>query len=158
MVSTNHSIVRDQIYGYNHVNQRWIYFAGRKMFSKTGSTLKAITPNRLASEAKHYPYGETQGTPPADTKDYFATYRRDDTGLDYAMNRYYSATMGRFKKADPDGGRITIVAIGELAYPSVIGGVIGITIWNRLAEIAKIKTEAKEIAGSLCDFIDFSGQ
>lgn len=84
--------------------QRWIYFAGRKMFSKTGSTLKAVTPNRLASEAKHYPYGETQGTPPSDTKDYFATYRRDDTGLDYAWNRYYSSTMGRFTTADPYGG------------------------------------------------------
>jgi RHS repeat-associated protein len=81
--------------------QRWIYFAGRKMFSKTGSTLKAITPNRLASEAKHFPYGETDGTPPGDTKDYFATYRRDGTGLDYAWNRYYSPTMGRFTTADP---------------------------------------------------------
>jgi RHS repeat-associated protein len=81
--------------------QRWIYFAGRKMFSKTGTTLKAITPNRLASEAKHFPYGETDGTPPSDTKDYFATYRRDGTGLDYAWNRYYSPTMGRFTTADP---------------------------------------------------------
>jgi RHS repeat-associated protein len=86
--------------GYTET-QRWIYFAGRRMFSKTGSTLKAVTPNRLASEAKHFPYGETDGTPPADTKDYFATYRRDGTGLDYAWNRYYSPTMGRFTTADP---------------------------------------------------------
>jgi RHS repeat-associated protein len=89
-------------------NQRWIYFAGRKMFQKTGTTLKAITPNRLASEAKHFPYGETDGTPPADTKDYFATYRRDGTGLDYAWNRYYSPTMGRFTTADPYAGSATI--------------------------------------------------
>jgi RHS repeat-associated protein len=86
--------------GYTET-QRWIYFAGRKMFSKTGSTLKAVTPNRLASEARHFPYGETDGTPPSDTKDYFATYRRDGTGLDYAWNRYYSPTMGRFTTADP---------------------------------------------------------
>jgi RHS repeat-associated protein len=89
--------------GYTET-QRWIYFAGRRMFSKTGTTLNAITPNRLASEAKHFPYGETDGTPPADTKDYFATYRRDGTGLDYAWNRYYSPTMGRFTTADPYGG------------------------------------------------------
>ncbi len=89
--------------GYQE-NQRWIYFAGRKMFSMTGSTLKAIAPDRLASEAKHFPYGETDGTPPSDTKDYFATYRRDGTGLDYAWNRYYSPTMGRFTTADPYGG------------------------------------------------------
>ena len=145
MVSPKHSRAGNEIYGYNHAdqrvfvrdgntvtdylygmgrerlmefqetctggactghaeNQRWIYFAGRKMFSKTGSTLKAVTPNRLASEAKHFPYGETDGTPPADTKDYFATYRRDGTGLDYASNRYYSPTMGRFTTADPYGG------------------------------------------------------
>jgi RHS repeat-associated protein len=87
--------------------QRWIYFAGRKMFQKTGTALKAITPNRLASEAKHFPYGETNGPPPADTKDYFATYRRDGTGLDYAWNRYYSPTMGRFTTADPYAGSIS---------------------------------------------------
>ncbi|MDZ7637654.1 MAG: RHS repeat-associated core domain-containing protein [Bryobacterales bacterium] len=84
--------------------QRWIYFAGGKMFQKTGTVLKAVTPNRLSSEAKHYPYGETDGTPPSDTKDYFATYRRDGTNLDYAWNRYYSPTMGRFTTADPYGG------------------------------------------------------
>jgi RHS repeat-associated protein len=78
------------------------------MFSKTGSTLKAVTPNRLASEARHFPYGETDGPPPSDTKDYFATYRRDGTGLDYAWNRYYSPTMGRFTTADPYGGSATI--------------------------------------------------
>jgi RHS repeat-associated protein len=86
--------------------QRWIYFAGRKMFSKTGTTLKAITPDRLASEAKHFPYGETDGPPPSDSKDYFATYRRDGTGLDYAWNRYYSPTMGRFTTPDPYGGSV----------------------------------------------------
>jgi RHS repeat-associated protein len=86
--------------------QRWNDVAGTKMFQKTGTTLKAITPNRLASEAKHFPYGETDGPPPADTKDYFATYRRDTTGLDYAWNRYYSPTMGRFTSADPYSGSI----------------------------------------------------
>lgn len=82
-------------------NERWIYFAGRKMFTKTPSALKAVTPNQLFSEAKHFPYGEVQGTAPTDTKDYFATYRRDETGLDYAWNRYYSSAMGRFTTADP---------------------------------------------------------
>lgn len=67
--------------GYQE-NQRWIYFAGRKMFSKTGATLKAIAPTRLASEAKHFPYGETEGAPPSDTNDYFTTCRRDATYLD----------------------------------------------------------------------------
>ncbi|MCZ2155770.1 MAG: hypothetical protein LC114_18035 [Bryobacterales bacterium] len=34
--------------GYQET-QRWICFAGRKMFSKTGSTLKAVTSGRLGS-------------------------------------------------------------------------------------------------------------
>ncbi len=102
--------------------QRWIYFAGRKMFSKTGATLKAVTPNRLASEAKHFPYGETDGAPPSDTKDYFATYRRDGTGLDYAWNRYYSPTMGRFTTADPYGGSVSVGNPGSWNRYSYVGG------------------------------------
>jgi hypothetical protein len=83
-------------------NQRWIYFAVRKMFSKTGSTLKAITPNRQASEARHHSHGETQGIPSAATKEHFATYRRDDTGLDYAMNRYDSESGSQNSYAQGD--------------------------------------------------------
>ena len=34
--------------------------------------------------------------------DKFATYYRDGTSLlDYARNRYYSSTLGRFMSADP---------------------------------------------------------
>jgi RHS repeat-associated protein len=58
----------------------------------------------LGSESKHFPYGELNGTPTPDTEDHFATYRRDDTNLDYAMNRYYSPAMGRFTTPDPYGG------------------------------------------------------
>ena len=113
-------------------NQRWIYVAGRKMFSKTGSTLKAITPNRLASE--------TQGTPPADTTDYFATDRRDDTGLDYAMNRYDSPTMGRSTTADPYAGS---------ASPTVP------ETWNRYSYVNNNSVSATDPTGHFLEL--FSG-
>ena len=38
----------------------------------------------------------------AQDKDKFATYYRDGTtGLDYAQNRYYANTLGRFTSPDP---------------------------------------------------------
>jgi RHS repeat-associated protein len=49
----------------------------------------------------YYPYGEEYIASLSD-KDKFATYYRDGTtGLDYAMNRYYSSTLGRFLTPDP---------------------------------------------------------
>jgi RHS repeat-associated protein len=48
-----------------------------------------------------YPYGQDKGTAGANDSWKFATYWRDSaTGLDYAMNRYYSSAMGRFLTAD----------------------------------------------------------
>jgi RHS repeat-associated protein len=37
----------------------------------------------------------------AQDKDKFATYYRDASGLDYAQNRYYANTLGRFTSPDP---------------------------------------------------------
>jgi len=51
--------------------------------------------------SKYYPYGEEQQVTAQD-KDKFATYYRDGTtGLDYAQNRYYANTLGRFTSPDP---------------------------------------------------------
>ena len=57
--------------------------------------------DRLGSATKNYPYGEDRGTPVNDNWNY-ATYWRDSaTGLDYAMNRYYNNSLGRFTSPDP---------------------------------------------------------
>ena len=49
-----------------------------------------------------YPYGQDKGTVGANDSWKFATYWRDSaTGLDYAMNRYYSSAIGRFLTPDP---------------------------------------------------------
>ena len=79
---------------YTPTQRAW--FGGR-LIEKLGTAMNA---DRLGSYQGTYPYGELQGavgTP----GEKFGTYWRDATGLDYAVNRYYSSQMGRFLSADP---------------------------------------------------------
>lgn len=65
-----------------------------------------LTPqDHVQSRGKYFPYGEERtnvspANPPND-QEKFATYTRDSaTGLDYAMQRYYSSALGRFTTPD----------------------------------------------------------
>jgi RHS repeat-associated protein len=86
-------------------NSQRVWFAGR-LVKKGGAT---ITTDRLGSVAteygsavlEYYPYGEEVAATTNDGREKYATYRRDATGLDYAWNRMYAATYGRFLSADP---------------------------------------------------------
>jgi RHS repeat-associated protein len=49
----------------------------------------------------YYPYGEEYATTTQDRDKYGTYYRDGSTGLDYARNRYYASTYGRFMTADP---------------------------------------------------------
>ena len=98
---------------YTPTQRAW--FGGR-LIEKLGTAMNA---DRLGSYQGTYPYGELQGavgTP----GEKFGTYWRDATGLDYAVNRYYSPQMGRFLSADP------YVASGGAADPGS---------WNRYAYV-----------------------
>ena len=68
------------------------YFGGRRL----------AVMDQLGSAGTYYPWGEAKGsTNPQDAWSY-ATYWRDSvTGLDYANQRYYSNTYGRFMTPDP---------------------------------------------------------
>jgi RHS repeat-associated protein len=69
------------------------YFGGRMLGDE----------DRLGSRGgKYFPYGDDRSNPPpANDAVKFATYTRDSaTGLDYADQRYYNSTYGRF--ASPD--------------------------------------------------------
>ncbi|MEW5980578.1 MAG: RHS repeat-associated core domain-containing protein [Acidobacteriota bacterium] len=56
----------------------------------------------ILQSARLYPFGEELSPATANDRDKFATYHRDNsTGLDYAMNRYYGSTLGRFTSTDP---------------------------------------------------------
>ena len=98
---------------YTLTQRAW--FGGR-LIEKLDTAMDA---DRLGSYRRTYPYGELQGavgTP----GEKFGTYWRDATGLDYAVNRYYSPQMGRFLSADP------YVASGGAADPGS---------WNRYAYV-----------------------
>lgn len=56
------------------------------------------------ASTNYYPFGEEYATTAQD-REKFATYIRDGiSGLDYAMNRHYSSTLGRFLSPDPTNG------------------------------------------------------
>jgi RHS repeat-associated protein len=81
-----------------------VYFAGR-LISKGGSGSGVgggIALDRLGSVGSaYYPFGVEYSATANDTEKY-ATYTRDSvTGLDYAMNRYYSSIWGCFLSPDP---------------------------------------------------------
>jgi RHS repeat-associated protein len=56
----------------------------------------------------HRPFGEDLGSSGETEKHRFTTYERDsETGTDYAINRQYSTTTGRFMRPDPVFGSIS---------------------------------------------------
>jgi len=76
-----------------------VYFTGI-LVSATTDRLGSVTHNG-AGDHRYYPYGVEYTTSTNDTEKY-ATYTRDSlTGLDYAVNRYYSSQWGRFLSPDP---------------------------------------------------------
>jgi RHS repeat-associated protein len=87
-------------------NSLRVWFAGRLV--KAGASYEQRYTDRLGSvvtpsgmAASYYPYGEEVAASTNDGREKYATYRRDATGLDYAWNRMYSSTYGRFLSADP---------------------------------------------------------
>ncbi len=93
------------------------YF-GASLVSQGGT---AFVPDRLESNGRYFPYGEERNYPalPNDQVK-FATYTRDNaTGLDYADQRYCSASLGRFMTPDPymaSGGRSDPQSWNRYAY------------------------------------------
>jgi len=77
------------------------YFGGKLVKNSMGY----VTPDRLGSIGKYFPYGQERPSATTDGKEKFATYFRDsETGLDYAENRYHQVGMGRFMTPDPWNG------------------------------------------------------
>jgi len=85
-------------------------FGGRMLYTKAGQLavadrLGSIRPLNGSQTAttSYYPYGEEQPQQSTEDTERFATYYRDSTNLDYAVNRYYSSQFGRFVTPDPSG-------------------------------------------------------
>ncbi len=85
------------------VVSRRAYFGGKLVGQFNGSYMQSAVQDRLGSVGKYYPYGEERNSPPLiNDQVKFATYTRDSgTGLDYADQRYYASTFGRFMTPDP---------------------------------------------------------
>ncbi len=71
----------------------------------TDGTTGSPTFGQKIGEQGHFPYGEAWYTTSTTTKFIFTTYERDsESGLDYAMARFYISRFGRFCSADPVEG------------------------------------------------------
>ena len=92
----------DANYDYN------VYFGSKQIWQEwaAGRAAGPVNSDRLDSNVKHFPYGE-EGVTSSQNRQKFATYYRDSsTALDYARNRYYARTIGRFTSVDPLGGSL----------------------------------------------------
>ena len=89
-------------------------YSGSRLIGKSGSNTQLFLGDRLSlrlalSDAgavvgrqATLPFGEDFGVSGTQEKHHFTTYERDaESSSDYALNRYYSARVGRFNSADP---------------------------------------------------------
>jgi len=84
-----------------------VWFAG-KLIQDSSATTNAVALDRLgtnrANGARFRPYGD-EITSTANDREKFATYTRNSyTGFDYADQRFYASTYGRFNTPDPYKG------------------------------------------------------
>jgi RHS repeat-associated protein len=89
-----------------------VYFGGM-LISAEGNAVAVDGQGSVRSSNtglhSYYPYGKEYVATTNDTEKY-ATYTRDSvtSGLDYAMNRYYSSQWGRFMSSDPSWGSVDL--------------------------------------------------
>lgn len=94
-------------------------FVGKKMVAKVqgGTTRYALddklsiratadTSGAVVGQQGHLPFGEISGSSGSTDKHRFTKYERDETNLDYAVNRYYASDTGRFRSVDPKSGDV----------------------------------------------------
>jgi RHS repeat-associated protein len=85
-----------------------IYFAGKMIWSDNVPAYQDRLGTNRANGARFYPFGD-EITSTSNDREKFATYTRDSyTGLDYANQRYYASTYGRFNTPDLSGKGIKL--------------------------------------------------
>ena len=82
-----------------------VWFAGKLIQDSSAAGAQPVAQDRLgtnrANGARFRPYGD-EITSTANDREKFATYTRDSyTGFDYADQRFYASTYGRFNTPDP---------------------------------------------------------
>ena len=82
-----------------------VWFAGKLIQDSSAAGAQPVAQDRLgtnrANGARFRPYGD-EITSTSNDREKFATYTRDSyTGFDYADQRFYASTYGRFNTPDP---------------------------------------------------------
>jgi len=82
-----------------------VWFAGKLIQDSSAAGAQPVAQDRLGTNrvngARFRPYGD-EITSTANDREKFATYTRDSyTGFDYADQRFYASTYGRFNTPDP---------------------------------------------------------
>jgi RHS repeat-associated protein len=86
---------------YQPVLNPTLSFAGRTIWDGGKPLVQDRIGTNRATGARYYPFGD-EITSTANDATKFGTYHRDGfTGLDYADQRYYASTYGRFNTPDP---------------------------------------------------------
>ncbi|MFN9892915.1 MAG: RHS repeat domain-containing protein [Acidobacteriota bacterium] len=67
---------------------------------RLGSVMARAGDSTALERHDYFPCGEER-TPSIGDRNKFGTYHRDQTGLDYADQRYYNSAIGRFLTSDP---------------------------------------------------------
>jgi RHS repeat-associated protein len=98
------------VYTLAYTDQQNVHHPATLTFQNSSNTRAYFGARMLGDEdrlgsrgGKYFPYGDDRSNPPpANDAVKFATYTRDSaTGLDYADQRYYGSTYGRFISPDP---------------------------------------------------------
>ncbi len=108
---------------------------GAVVLDRLGGVVKrsnVLVSPQIGQTSNYYPFGEER-TATGQGRTKFATYYRDSSaGFDYAMNRYYNYTWGRFLTPDPYPGS------AKLANPQS---------WNRYAYVANDPVNQNDPSG-----------
>ena len=112
-----------------NLSTEYVYSGNRMIARFDGGTTRYYLNDRLSERVVldangalvgrlgHLPYGEAFGTSGEQENHRFTSYERDsETGMDYAINRYYSYSVGRFAENDP---------VLDLGFKTARGGKCG---------------------------------
>jgi RHS repeat-associated protein len=111
VMKTNGSTLEYYFYGVegnllnNWPNGYNVYFGSKLIYNSGGTVvtdrLGSVVHKEQWTETRYFPYGD-EPTTTQQNRPKFATYFRDSaTALDYAQQRYYASTLGRFTSPDP---------------------------------------------------------
>jgi len=100
----------DYVYSGSRIIAKVVSGSAQYFLSDRLSTRLMLDSNgNVLGRQAHLPFGEDFGESGTQEKHHFTSYERDsESGTDYASNRQYSQTIGRFNRSDPYTGSCTL--------------------------------------------------